>query len=224
VLARTREVQRRLACALGRTDVPLFPEFLHLVRKRNFVLARSVVPKFIWAGQDIPRKDLELGLTIFRKLKASHFPSAELDVFGCQRQYSEPGVHYHGWVEAIDWPAYTGSGVLILSSYREGLSAVLVEAISHGLACIATPVGAIPSFRLPNVILLTDSDHTDLSDAATDRIANQIREHLANENIILEDISFSESLAKFLVSKGVIGKKVSLSESVEKSENKGPTP
>lgn len=217
VLARTREVQLRLANELCRTDVPLFPEFLHLVRGRDLVFDRSLVPRFIWAGQDIPRKDLELGLTIFRKLRERHFPSVELDVFGCKRQGSEPGVHYHGWVQSIDWSSYSGSGVLILSSFREGLSAVLVEAISHGLACIATPVGAIPSFRLPNVILLTDNDHMHLSDAAIDRIADQIREHLAGEKVMFEDISFDESLAAFLASKGVIGNKVSFSQSVNQS-------
>lgn len=204
VLTRTREVQRRLVDALGRDDIPLFPEFLRPVRHTHIEVRPSSTPRFVWAGQNIPRKDLQLGLTIFRKLRERHFPSATLDVFGCTRADPDDGVRYHGWVPSVDWSAYTGNGVLILSSYREGLSAVLIEAISHGLACIATPVGAIPSFQLPNVLLLSEADHASLSDGTIDRLAADIRVHMNRERFELDEVSFSEPLGTYLRTKGAL--------------------
>lgn len=88
-----------------------------------------------------------------------------------QKMIEEKGlsdiVVFEGWVEGERKQSLLGSSdVFILPSYVEGLPITILEAMSHGLAVIATSVGAIPEIISPKGgILITPGDLDALVDA-----------------------------------------------------------
>jgi glycosyltransferase involved in cell wall biosynthesis len=71
------------------------------------------------------------------------------DIAGSRKRAQELGlldrVTFTGWLDAeqVD-DLLESSDVLVLPSYAEGLPMSVIEAFAHGVAVIATPVGAIP--------------------------------------------------------------------------------
>lgn len=63
--------------------------------------------------------------------------------------------------------AYRNADIYILPSYDEGLPIGLLEAMSHGLACITTPVGGIPEVieNMQNGLLIDPGDVDSLARA-----------------------------------------------------------
>jgi glycosyltransferase involved in cell wall biosynthesis len=193
-LARTLEAQRRLEKGL-KCGVPLIPEILDPLTAVQIDRQTVTSPRFIWVGQDIPRKNLPLALDIFRRLREGAFPDATLDIFGCAADNSEipDGVIYHGWVSAIDW-----------SAFREGLPSAILEAVQNGLLCISSNVGSIGGLGAPTVVTLPHEDYPDYSDATIDSVAERIRQHLASERIDLAPVSNRLLLSEFLNDAGVL--------------------
>ena len=60
-------------------------------------------------------------------------------------RHSVTRIEYVGWVDDPRLrELYESSAVFVLPSHVEGLPLALLEAMSYGLACVATPVGGIP--------------------------------------------------------------------------------
>ncbi|HPE13647.1 MAG TPA: glycosyltransferase family 4 protein [Actinomycetota bacterium] len=88
-------------------------------------------------------------------LARSRFPDIHLDLVGggdtagVQTLVTEVGIQgnvdVHGWLapEEVD-RLLDDSAMVILPSRREGIPMALLEAMSHGIPVVATPVGGIP--------------------------------------------------------------------------------
>lgn len=71
---------------------------------------------------------------------------------------------------------YRQVDLFVLPTYREGLPNVLLEAMAAGLACIATPVGAIPDVLSSECgVLVPVGDPSALRDAIRELLCNDIR-------------------------------------------------
>ena len=205
LLARTVEAQRRLGGWL-RSSVPVIPEILDPVGAVSIQRTPSRMPRLLWVGQDIPRKNLQLALDIFHRLRREAFPDATLDIFGCSRPQNEcrDGVFFHGWVGSIDWHSFQNDGVLLLTSFREGLPSVVLEAARHGLLCISADVGSIASLSLATVLTLPHDEYPSYSSPTLVKVADRIRQHLAQSKVDLHPVSYRTNLTNHLRAQGVI--------------------
>jgi glycosyltransferase involved in cell wall biosynthesis len=205
-LARTVEIQQRFQSLLSQRAVPVIPEFLDPVQPA--VLARSPrnTPRFVWVGQDIPRKNLPLALSIFETLRKEAFPEATLDVFGVRgnSQWTKTGVHFHGWVSRLDWENYRNDGILLLTSFREGLPSVVLDAVSNGLLCITSDVGSLSSLRLETIQTLPRAEYPRYSSDTFNLMINRIKRHLSEVRVCLARISHRDQLLAHLHECGVI--------------------
>ena len=190
--------QRKTLAIRAVENIPLIPEFLQIGSGRNIQKQKYKTPRFLWVGQDIPRKNFNLALDLYCEL-LKFYPDAELNVYGIKpKNGSYQGVIFHGWVESIDWESYKGNGVLIISSFREGLSTVLVEALENGIFCIATPVGAIQSFNLDNLVVIPESDYPILTLNFINKAVIRLNKFLNSESIIAPGIDFNDELSDYI--------------------------
>ena len=203
-LARTADAQRQLENGLN-SKVPLIPEILDPASNAKIERKKVSEPRFIWVGQDIPRKNLQLALDIFDKMRRLDFPNATLDVFGCNSndKDSTPGVIFHGWVKRIDWALWKDDGVLLLTSFREGLPSVVLEALQNGLLCVSSDVGAIAGLGAPTIMTLPRTEYPAYSDQTIDRVVDRIRQHLSATEIDIPAISYRAKLSNHLKAEGV---------------------
>lgn len=204
-IARTSEAQQQLKRQF-KVDVPLIPEILDPVTENIIERTPAKSPRFIWVGQDIPRKNLPLALQIFETLRSTDFPDATLDIFGCESGsvYAKNGMTFHGWVSHIDWPSYQNDGILLLTSFREGLPSAVLEAVRHGLLCITADVGAIGGLGLPTVIVLPRDQYPNFNEKTFVDLAEVIRNHLTKSEIKIQPVSHRQKLIEFLKAEGVL--------------------
>lgn len=86
----------------------------------------------------------------------------------------ESAVRFVGWADQIQAASLMASAdMLVLPSYDEGLPLVILEALGHGVAVIATPVGEIPDelHDGEDVLLVNPGDVPALA-GAIDRLAS----------------------------------------------------
>lgn len=77
-------------------------------------------------------------------------------------------VDFPGWIGQKDAAALLADGdVFVLPSHDEGLPVAVLEAMAHGLATIATPVGALPEFLTheDSVLFVPPGDEAALAEA-----------------------------------------------------------
>ena len=102
----------------------------------------------IYAGRLSPEKRVQHLLEIWPRVR-NKYPQAALLILGSgdQEEYLKErmgvGVHFLGQVEDVA-PYYQAGDLFILPSETEGLSNALLEAMSSGLAVIASSVGGSP--------------------------------------------------------------------------------
>jgi len=199
VIARTKEAQRQLSIGLGQ-EVPIVPEILDPLAALNIQRTTSESPKLVWVGQNIPRKNLSLALQIFDYLRYSAFPEATLDVFGCDDPYPNPiiGVTFHGWVSSVPWENFRNDGVLLLTSFREGLPSAVLEAARTGLLCITADVGAISGLGIPTIHILPKEEYPNYSNSTLHSIQLRIQLHLEQTEISFSAVSNRQKLTNYL--------------------------
>ena len=110
--------------------------------------------RVVFAGRPVAEKGIPELLCASRAL-AARVPSFRLVIAGddVDRRLAEQiggslletRVDLCGWLdhEGLD-RVYANSSVFVLPSHVEAMPVALLEAMSHGLACVVTPVGAIP--------------------------------------------------------------------------------
>jgi glycosyltransferase involved in cell wall biosynthesis len=202
--ARTEASRAMLLRHLPALDVPVIPEILQPVPPTVLQRRPARTPRFVWVGQDIPRKNLPMALALFERLRATRFPGATLDVFGVAGAAAPGGVTFHGWVERIDWAAYRDDGVLLLTSFREGLPSAVLEAASHGLFCVCSDVGALSALDLPTVALLPALDYPAVTAETLADLAARIERHLHSSVVELPTRDFSIALTDRLRGVGAL--------------------
>ncbi len=197
VLARTPSAKKSIEAGLGIEGIVVCPEVLHPVIAARIERKPASSPKFIWVGQDIPRKNLGLAVKIFRGMKAAYYPDATLDIYGLlENEYRGPNIHFHGWVNKIDWGSYTDEGVMLLTSFREGLPSAVLEAVSNGLLVISTDVGSISKLKADTVKILPKWEYPDVSIATIASLANEVDVHFRKEIVELDEVNYFSRLRK----------------------------
>ena len=107
---------------------------------------------FVFVGQLIRRKRVDLILRAFRKVRDRH-PAARLCIVGDgpKRDELEDLTLLLELSDAVDFTGYThdvqrylaDARVIVIASYREGFPFALIEGMCCGLVPVATPVGTI---------------------------------------------------------------------------------
>ncbi len=213
IIARTESAKKLLmknffgiAYKASNTSIPVIPEIIHPIKSSTIRVEAKVIPRFLWVGQDIPRKNFQLGLSIFYQLRSKYFPSSTLDVFGVERDgFDCPDfVSFHGWVSEINWESFKEDGVFLLTSFREGLPSALLEAVSNGLYCICSNVGSISALELPTVYLVPSSEYPSVSISTLEECAENIKRHIGKEEVQLPERNFESKISSILLAAGVI--------------------
>ena len=202
-MARTGEAQRQLSGGFGH-QVPVIPEIIDPLEAVHVSRAPGTSPRLIWVGQDIPRKNLSLALKLFKHLRREGFPEAKLDVFGCSAPNPElfEGVTFHGWVPSVPWQEFRNDGILLLTSFREGLPSAVLEAARNGLLTIASDVGAIGSLGIPTIHLLPKHEYPNYTDTTLRDLENRIRLHLTQKEVNFKPVSHRKLLTAYLHAEG----------------------
>lgn len=151
VLARTRYSYDYYKKKLGQNSVCYVPEILKITNETKFtkVVDKACVRNWIWVGQNIPRKNLGLAISIIEYITKITQDRIILNIYGADTndvaRYKANGfeIKAHGWVDNVPWDLYQGSAVYILSSIREGLPSSVIEAYQNGIFCICTDVGSL---------------------------------------------------------------------------------
>lgn len=111
----------------------------------------ATAPRLLFVGKQFERKGGPTVLAAFERLRRSH-PEAELSVVGPTRLDADlPGVVFHGRISREE-PAgdrrlrelFERATAFVMPSVYEPLGIALIEAMGHGLPCVASTVGAIP--------------------------------------------------------------------------------
>ena len=205
VIARTKEAQRQLSSGLGQV-VPIIPEILDPLDALSLYRIPCESPRLVWVGQNIPRKNLKLALQIFNHLRYESFPDATLDVFGCDAPNCDPtnGLTFHGWVSSVPWQQFRNDGVLLLTSFREGLPSAVLEAARNGLLCVTADVGAISTLEVPTIYVMPKEQYPNYSRSTFREIERRIRLHLAQTEIHFSHVSNRQKLTNYLREEGAI--------------------
>lgn len=122
--------------------VPLSPQGKREVRA---ALGLPDAPTAIYTGRLVPGKQIDRLLAIWDSIRAVHSGATLLLVGSgseeaALKQAAGPGVVFIGRVDNV-LPYLQASDLFVLPSASEGLSVALLEAMSTGLASVATAVG-----------------------------------------------------------------------------------
>jgi len=156
---------------------------VHIVNQKDNVV-------FLWIGQDIPRKRLDLGLNWFNMLK-SELP-AHLHVYGAEGSADLESVTFHGWVSSIDYEKLGTKLVLLLSSDREGLPSSVIEILQKGGMIITKNIGSLAALRSERIIFVSEKD------AEWKDIASLIKMGFSSEFVNVQKEEFSNLYNKIL--------------------------
>ena len=102
--------------------------------------------KLLFVGRNDPKKGFNF---LLNTLKDIH--NISLDVIGFNRE-DKDNITYHGTIKDKNIIAsfYKKNDILVLPSYSEGMATVLLEAMSYGMPCIATYIGASSELVIDN--------------------------------------------------------------------------
>jgi len=202
VMARTREAANSLSAA-GIRDVVIVPEIIAPLKASDVTKPIAQHPRLVWIGQDIPRKNLGMALEIFNRLKDQYFPGLTMEIHGVEAKPAggDQAITYHGWTPGVPWDRYRAGGVLLLTSYREGLPSVVLEALSAGLPCVSADVGSIGSLDQAPVYLIPMETYPKVDAETLAGIATFIREQVSREHYRLEGVNHSSTIARLIATK-----------------------
>lgn len=128
--------------------VDICPEFLTISHAHTVQKPVGELNPAMWVAKDIPRKNLQAAIDVFRKLRLKSYPTWTMDLYGSK--YQEPGVRGFGWVQRVPWEDY-GGGVFFLLSLRDGMTSSVIDAIARGMFICVRDFG--------NVALLSAYEH-----------------------------------------------------------------
>jgi glycosyltransferase involved in cell wall biosynthesis len=164
IVAVSKEVRRSILNYAPTTDdkIAVLPNGVELA-EQSFHPDHSKL-ELLTVGRCTPQKDQRLILEALRLLNERYKDlsyifhlvgdgplRAELEAFTREFGLTDRAI-FHGHVPAERVSRYyESSDIFLLSSRWEGCPNVLLEAFSHGLACLATNVGGVPDILRPEI-------------------------------------------------------------------------
>lgn len=198
VLSRTNSSMSTIKKYTDIKNIIVCPEILNPFPEEKLIhKKKSSNVQFIWVGQDVPRKNLNLAIEIFKKLKKEYLISSSLDIYGVEgTNNNEQDIRFHGWVPEINWRSYLNNGVLLITSYREGLPSVFLEAINSGLFILSYDVGPIKSLNIKNTYVIPKDNYPDIDNIDFESISSKIKKHIHANEVHIKKLNYKEKLMK----------------------------
>ena len=133
---------------VSKSKIKVLPNSIQCTADNHFKKDKNKQLKLLFIGRNDPKKGFPLLLNVMKKLKAVH-----LDVVGpiiSTKKYFN--ITYHGAIKDKNKlnKFYKDCDFLVMPSYSEGMATVLLEAMSQGVPCIATDVGATSELVINN--------------------------------------------------------------------------
>jgi glycosyltransferase involved in cell wall biosynthesis len=200
IAARTPSAKILFETLKPKSGIPIIPEIPHPLKAKTYHKEFADAPHFLWIGQAVPRKNLPLALDIYKKIMRISWPGAKLSIYGPPAQDSADDlVNYMGWAAEIPWQKYASNGVLLLTSYREGLPSVVLEALSHGLFVVALECGSLQELQQPSLHLLPNvCTIDDLDEQTVSRVIERIQKWLSLRTTSTWDSNFLSRYSLFV--------------------------
>jgi glycosyltransferase involved in cell wall biosynthesis len=147
--------------------------------KNNF--SSSSKRKFLFVGRYEERKGINELSDAIQQLKGYEFEFHFVGNIPDSKKIKQPHVFYHGMIKdhSLLKKRMGDCDVLVCPSYSEGMPNVILEAMSLGLAIIATDVGAVS-------LLVSDKNGFLLHAPTPHAIASAMKEMIASDNPALE--------------------------------------
>jgi glycosyltransferase involved in cell wall biosynthesis len=198
VMARTYAIASQLESDGLRNHILVVPEIVIPIRGKQITKPAAMTPRFVWVGQNVPRKNLAMAMMLFGRFRR-HFPDATLDIYGSDDQrFAGEGVTLHGWVSRVPWEDYSAGGILLLTSFREGLPSVVLEALEHGLACVSTDVGSVRTLEGAPLYLIPMAEYPQVSEPVLEEIIAFVAAQLERTAFDLERIDHGPAIRRFV--------------------------
>ena len=106
--------------------------------------ARLVGRRYVIALGGAPRRQLEVAVAAWRRVRTSH-PELELAVVGSERLHPEAGLVQLGTLDDADWRgALAGAVALCYPTLDEGFGMPAAEAAASGTPVVCAPLGSLP--------------------------------------------------------------------------------
>tara|TARA_B000000532_G_C18876673_1_gene411018 strand:+ start:3337 stop:4467 length:1131 start_codon:yes stop_codon:yes gene_type:complete len=191
ILSRS-ELSKKLVNRFLNIKAIFISERIAPLRKDTILKKISGCPEFIWIGQDIPRKNLNLTKKIFREYLSKEYSFSKLTIIGTKCYEDNPKIIYKSWVKKVPYEDFQNNGVLICSSLREGMPSVIIEALNNGLFVLTTNVGSINSLQHNESIYIFES--IDCTNENWEAIYKKINRHLQKKSINLKNPDFVKRL------------------------------
>jgi glycosyltransferase involved in cell wall biosynthesis len=194
----SRELRGYLECSIPSLRVRLIPNMVSVnelgsqVRTADYrIPPRRAKHRVLYAGFRTPLKgvgdlaDAVLGLDDCELILAggdgeAADPAMRARMEASLQQLRRAGRLMETGILAADelLSLYRQVDLFVLPTYREGLPNVLLEAMAAGLACIATPVGAIPDVLTTDCgVLVPVADPSALRNAIRELLCDDTRRH-----------------------------------------------
>ena len=149
-------------------------------RSRLLPILPTAIPRFLFMGRIVPEK----GLSWLLHAVAETVSPLHLDVAGdgyaledartlCETLHLNDRVTFHGWVPpaGLNTLLTQARAVVVPSVWQEPAGLVTLEAAAAGRAVIASRVGGIPEYALPDFSLLAAPNDVSALAAHLDRLA-----------------------------------------------------
>ena len=136
-------------------EIPTGIERKYIVSRTRLVQNNKI--KFLFVGRNDPLKGVD---EIFKSLTLLDLNLFSFELIGpIEKKILHKNIKYHGLVSDVNEKnkIYDNCDVLLCPSYSEGMPNVIIEAMSRGLAIIATDVGAVSLLVSENNGVLIES-------------------------------------------------------------------
>jgi glycosyltransferase involved in cell wall biosynthesis len=159
VIALSEQLKERLLALVPDADIRVIPNSVDIPVSPAHNTSSA---HMIFVGRPVSEKGIYELLDAMSGI-VEQYPAATLEIAGNDEGGGlasrlrdlalEGNVRMCGWLgSAALHEAYSRSSIFVLPSHIEAMPVSLLEAMSYGLACVATPVGAVPD-------IITDGDN-----------------------------------------------------------------
>ncbi len=151
---------------------PIFTERIRIIKNaveipKAIIKSENKILQLIFVARNSPEKRPEIVFDILRKLNEINFPFHCRIIGDFPEGQELENTEFTGEIHDTNRlnDLYTKSDILLLTSEREGLPMVILEAMAHKVVPVSTSVGEIPELNsnLPGILLVDTGDQENVS-------------------------------------------------------------